>query len=49
MPLPRKYKEKYRVAPSGSEAATFFMAKVVGLVGMLLIFALGVDVYRFIL
>ncbi len=49
MPLPRKYKEKYKVPLSGSETAAFFMAKVIGLLSVLLLFALGADVYRFIL
>ncbi len=49
MPLPKKYKEKYQVPHSGSEQAAFFMAKVIGLLSVLLVFALGADVYRFIL
>ncbi len=49
MPLPKKYKEKYNVALSGSEMVAFFMFKVVGLLSVLLLFALGADVYRFLL
>ena len=46
MSLPKKYKQKYAVKKSGSEAAAFFMFKVVGLTALFFFVGVGADVYR---
>jgi hypothetical protein len=48
MPLPKKYKEKYKAKQSGSEQAAFFMFKVVGLVAIFFFFTLFIDISRFL-
>lgn len=46
MPLPKKYRQKYAVKKSGSEAAAFFMFKVVGLTALFFSVGIGADVYQ---
>jgi hypothetical protein len=48
MPLPKKYKEKYKIKQSGSEQAAFFMFKVIGLVAFFLFFTLCIDISHFL-
>ena len=46
MPLPKKYRDKYKPKPNGSELATFFMFKVVGLTALFFAVGIGADIYR---
>ena len=48
MPLPKKYKEKYKVKKNSGEKAIFFLFKLVGLMVFFLGTGLGWDLYHFI-